>query len=155
MIYSSIRQAVRMLLNGKWTMLQWSRLHATRHYAVTGMALSMAQILPKLLIDWSEPLVFQSGDKTLSLPIQPRTDGSLILVGSLKGLLHDLRSFLRHALCRCVASRGLYFAMGLDDGWCEDDVVRLSTHSISLKCHILPLALSNRICGRFGYRLLV
>ena len=130
------------------------------------MALALASVLPKLQIEWSSPLVFSAGTRQFQMPFRQNLDGTLALDGSLKLLCHDLRSFLHHAVRRCVAARDLYFVQGLEDGWLENALVKSSTyamrHVAGGTCllsgahwtlgRIMPQATAVAICARDAVR---
>ena len=138
--YSSIRQLLRMFASGRLKPDDWSLLWAQRAIPFAGPVLQLRRALEGFKIQWIAATRLSTGGHSVSFDPGPALfamaaiDRGKGLMNSrrVRGILHDVRAFLRFAVVHHEAIRRPKDFDGLQAGLSEDYDARKSMFALQL-----------------------
>ena len=144
-LLSWARQWARMFHSDRWSEQLLSELWESRDLAVAGPCRQVQDALQWLGAEWRSALewAFTANGRTITcaldcaLPDQEtrqrlQTTRERCQHKVVREMLHRVRAFIRHALVAKEAARRPKDFAGLEEGWCEQPVVREHTYAMRL-----------------------
>ena len=134
---SFVRQLWRLLATGGLTHAVWASLYANRSLCISGLPRFIRGPLHITGISWPSPFKFTCGPRSFHIVDSYADIGStswaearrLLATAPFKKKMHELRSFLRYAHARRMATIRPRDYLSLRAGWNEDPTIRTTAYT--------------------------